>query len=645
MKVVFIILLVPVFACAFVPYPSSPDWESDDSDVGTGGMFYDIDRDGDYDLITANGNDISVNPERVYKNTGAMLEEIASWSSSDLYYGCHLDLADVDGDGDLDMAVPNLIGTGGGYPPALDEMYINDGGTFESTPSWHNTEADNSFNVAFGDYDLDGDPDLVTESGYFSVSSVKLYRNDGGSLATSATWESADDQIAAGDVEWCDIDRDGDLDLVVAGSDEVFKATQPIRIFINNSGTLETTASWTSSNTGEFNQISFADIDDDGYFEMSVSETGQGSGYERVYIYQNNGGILETSPSWQDDLTYCSATRFADIDGDGDYDLAAGGWWAPVVVYLNDGTGGFPSSPDWTYSHGYLGKGMVCEQICFSDVDGYDVFTISEDFNGDNSTQLFYVDRYPMLDMPTVSVGGSPLDPDEYCFDMELGWVSFASAPPSGTDNVTIEYDYSNSLDMLITNWNTGRGAILFLNTNGVGIELISFTAHARDKAIVLDWAVDIEPGHQGYNLYRSSGDREKRIKLNDELISAMSHGAFIDYRVEAGERYDYWLEEISDSGEKLFGPVNASPLAFELANAWPNPGSGIVNFSFALPYRSEVSLRIYDLKGRAVAEVCRDEFDAGKHSISYQHDLASGVYLYCLKAGDYTATKKMVVK
>jgi hypothetical protein len=223
--------------------------------------------------------------------------------------------------------------------------------------------------------------------------------------------------------------------------------------------------------------------------------------------------------------------------------------------------------------------------------------------------------------------------------------VSFASAPPSGTDNVTIEYDYSNSLDMLITNWDTNRGAIMFLNTNGTGIELISFTAHPRDKAIVLDWTVDVEPGHQGYNLYRSSGDREKRIRLNDGLISAEGHGTFIDYRVETGARYDYWLEEVSDGGEKLFGPVNATPLAFELANAWPNPGSGAVNFSFALPYRSEVILRIYDLKGRAVAEVCRDEFDTGKHSISYLHNLASGVYLYHLEAGDYSATKKMVVK
>ena len=642
MKTTFILLLVPSLAFAFVPYHSSPDWESDDSDVGTGGMFYDLDRDGDYDLITANGNDISANPERVYFNTGSMLEEVASWSSSDLYYGCHLDLADVDGDGDLDMAVPNLI-NGDGFNPALDELYINNNGTFGSTPSWYNTEADNSFNVAFGDYDLDGDPDLVTESGYFSVSSVKLYRNNNGSLATSATWESADDQIAGGDIEWCDIDRDGDLDLVVAGSDEVFKATQPIRIFKNNNGVLATTHYWESDNTGEFNQISFADIDDDGYFEMSVSETGQGSGYEKVYIYQNNSGTLTTSPVWEDDLTYCSATRFADIDGDGDYDLAAGGWWAPVVVYLNDGTGGFPSSPDWSY--GAMGNGMVCEQICFSDVDGYDVFTQSEDFNGDNSTQLFYVDRYPMLDIPEVTVGGSPLGPDEYCFDMELGWVSFATAPPTGTDNVTIEYDYSNSLDMLVTNWVTNRGAILFLNTNGTGIELISFTAHPRDKAIVLDWAVDIEPGHQGYNLYRRSGDREKRIKLNGELITAASHGSFIDHRVETGKRYDYWLEEVSDSGEKLFGPVNASPLAFELASAWPNPTFGTVNFSFALPYRSDVNLRIYDLKGRAVAEVCHDEFDAGKHSISYQHDLASGIYLYRLEAGEYTATKKMVVK
>jgi hypothetical protein len=542
------------------------------------------------------------------------------------------------------MAVPNLIGTGTGFPPALDELYINTGVGFESTPSWHNTEEDNSFTCAFGDYDLDGDPDLVTETGYFTIGTIKLYRNDGGTLSTSATWESDDDEIAAGDVEWCDVDRDGDLDLFAVGSDEVFKAAQPIRIFKNNSGTLETTPYWVSDNTGEFNQMSFADIDGDGYFELAASETGQGSGYQKVYIYDNVAGTLQTSPMWEDNLTFCSAARFADVDGDGDYDLAAGGWWAPVVVYLNDGAGGFASTPDWSYSD--MGSSMVCEQIVFSDIDKAGVVDKTDYFSGDGSNQLIYVDRIPMLDIPEITVDGNQLDPDEYCFDMEYGWVSFASPPASGTDNIAVEYKYSTSLDMLITNWNDSRGAIMFMNNHGIGDELLAFKALPGDNNIEVIWYIDIDGSHIGYDLYRADSFDGERIKLNKSLIDSGTYGRFIDRKLENDETYYYWLKQIKSDYETItFGPVSASPGLYHLSEVKPNPGADKVVFSFAVPFRENVNLTIYDLKGRAVGKVCNSTFKPGEHEIEYDVSyLVNGVYIYNISTDGFTTSKKMIV-
>ena len=84
---------------------------------------------------------------------------------------------------------------------------------------------------------------------------------------TTATWNSNND-IDSTECEWADIDKDNDLDLIVLGN-----GGTPNYIFYNNGGTIETSPSWTSSDSGDFNQVSFADVDDDGYFEMAVTDT------------------------------------------------------------------------------------------------------------------------------------------------------------------------------------------------------------------------------------------------------------------------------------------------------------------------------------------------------------------------------------
>ncbi|MGB0639131.1 MAG: hypothetical protein ACPGTU_07365, partial [Myxococcota bacterium] len=54
----------------------------------------------------------------------------------------------------------------------------------------------------------------------------------------------------------------------------------------------------------------------------------------------------ELSVCWETEQAYASAVRLSDWDGDGDLDLAAGGWWSPVVVFENR-AGTLSSSPVW----------------------------------------------------------------------------------------------------------------------------------------------------------------------------------------------------------------------------------------------------------------------------------------------------------
>ena len=77
-----------------------------------------------------------------------------------------------------------------------------------SVASWSTAESDETYSVAWGDYDSDGDPDLAV--GNFAGQPNRVYRNDSGNLVVAWTSTETGDTTS---VAWGDYDRDGDLDL------------------------------------------------------------------------------------------------------------------------------------------------------------------------------------------------------------------------------------------------------------------------------------------------------------------------------------------------------------------------------------------------------------------------------------------------
>jgi hypothetical protein len=66
---------------------------------------------------------------------------------------------------------------------------------------------------------------------------------------------------------------------------------------------------------------------------------------------------------------------------------------------------------------------------------------------------------------------------------------------------------------------------------------------------------------------------------------------------------------------------------------------------SYQLPVVSQVNLSVYDPAGRKVAELVNGWRNAGRHEVNFDGtNLASGVYIYRLTAGTFTASGKMVL-
>jgi hypothetical protein len=83
----------------------------------------------------------------------------------------------------------------------------------------------------------------------------------------------------------------------------------------------------------------------------------------------------------------------------------------------------------------------------------------------------------------------------------------------------------------------------------------------------------------------------------------------------------------------------------FVLEYNYPNPFNPTTTITYALPSRSQVTLSVFNTLGQQVATLVNEIEDTGYHDVRFDASgLASGIYFYRLIAGEYVATKKLVV-
>ena len=89
----------------------------------------------------------------------------------------------------------------------------------------------------------------------------------------------------------------------------------------------------------------------------------------------------------------------------------------------------------------------------------------------------------------------------------------------------------------------------------------------------------------------------------------------------------------------------NSLPNHYELSQNYPNPFNPTTTIKFALPKSGDVSLVVYDILGRVVTTLINGNLSAGYHTVNFNAtNLASGVYFYRIKAGDFVSIKKLML-
>lgn len=173
-------------------------------------------------------------------------------------------------------------------------------------------------------------------------------------LKRVAVWTSVDPGYATG-AGFADIDGDGAMDLIVANGNDMLPGA--LTVYHNDGGSLETFPSWISSFDHFHGHLSVGDVNRDGWPDVAVSRYLGDGGFDEpggVDVYLNLHGSLSAEPAWSVSGFYSFSLDLGDMDGDGDLDLAVATgeayYGVPEYsrVYANDGSGDFGSDPAWT---------------------------------------------------------------------------------------------------------------------------------------------------------------------------------------------------------------------------------------------------------------------------------------------------------
>uniref|UniRef100_A0A832G8S2 carboxypeptidase T n=1 Tax=Ignavibacterium album TaxID=591197 RepID=A0A832G8S2_9BACT len=191
-----------------------------------------------------------------------------------------------------------------------------------------------------------------------------------------------------------------------------------------------------------------------------------------------------------------------------------------------------------------------------------------------------------------------------------------------------------------------------------VPVELASFTVTALENSVELNWITSSELNNSGFEIQRKTlGDNSQWTKIgfvdgNGTTTEPIAY-SFIDKNPARGINL-YRLKQIDfDGSYKIFNSVAVNfnpPIDFVLEQNYPNPFNPTTVISWQSPVSGHQTLKVYDVLGNEVATLVDEYREAGSYKIEFnvaqvsRPELSSGIYLYKLTVGNFSASRKMML-
>ena len=315
---------------------------------------YDLEGDGDMDIVAMNDDPAdAANSVYVLTNnfigSGTVSFNTTSFEGSvggESDGGQKLSIGDIDGDGRADIVGTFYRSIGDSQVVVFEQNSV---GVWTKT---YSDAVDNAYGVDLADMDGDGDVDIVV--GDFQDKEIRWYENDGNATAgfTRQTLLAHSDLLPV-EIRISDFDGDGDQDIAYAD----WGSTDEVVILLNDGAANPsfTSMSIYTASSGLLYHLDVADMNGDGDDDLILVNKNTSSTEADVIILDNDGTANFTSRVLDDTASNVEWAEAVDIDGDGNLDVIA----APtntnaIEIYKGQGDGFVVAQVNEDVSYGGL---------------------------------------------------------------------------------------------------------------------------------------------------------------------------------------------------------------------------------------------------------------------------------------------------
>jgi len=536
---------------------------------------------------------------------------------------------DVDNDTDVDIITVRDSGMVSVFYNLID---ANDTSFSDAVQFGNNFAGDTIFSVCAADFDGDNNIDMAV--GNFLTDNMSVLFNYGDGIYPTPKNYATD--FCAFAAAGGDFDASSGADLVVSNW-----SGKDITLFVNNGdSTFEAVVNLqTEDNLG---YICTADFDL--VFGLDLAVTNYNNDSVSVFLHDNSNDPTSLFNTY---VNYYAGPgpyeiQAADVNADTAIDLIVGNYDSTTVaVLLNNRSGAF-AAPVF-YEAGDWPGHVKCYD--FDDDDDIDIITTNyyddsvgvlfNDGSGAfNTSMSYYAGDGPSTAFP------ADIDNDGDCdlivTNYDIDTISILTN--DGSNNLTISSQFSSGLTP------TYADAIDFDSDGDSDLVVSNMNSHTisiyENNAGVFTYNADYNVGRGPRMVLPIDIDGD----LNDDLVICSCFDGMITVMLNR-MTLPPLPTDIEDNGD-----MTIIPDEYILQANYPNPFNPSTMIKYALPERAHVTISVYNILGRKVATLVDDTKAAGEYVATWDgrdsenREVASGLYLYQIKAGNITESRKMLL-